>query len=103
MPTGALPSTASRTTSALRPAGAFRLLAAFSREQSDPGRFYPLLARDSVALVERHMALGGRRSWTSAAARGTSPPPSAIAAPSACWSSRIPASCTGTVPLARPA
>ena len=61
MPTGALPSTASRTTSALRPAGAFRLLAAFSREQSDPGRFYTLLARDSVALVERHMALGGRQ------------------------------------------
>jgi SAM-dependent methyltransferase len=55
MPTGALPSTTSGTTSALRPAGAFHLLAAFAREQSDPGRFYTLLARDSVALLERHI------------------------------------------------
>ena len=48
-------------TAALRPAGAFHLLAAFAREQSDPGRFYTLLARDSVALVERHMDLDGRQ------------------------------------------
>ena len=61
------------------------------REQSDPGRFYTLLARDSVALVARHTDSTGARSWTSAAARGTSPPRSAPAAPSACWSSRIPA------------
>ena len=44
-----------------RPVGAFRLLAAFAREQSDPGRFYTLLARDSVALVERHLDLDGRQ------------------------------------------
>ncbi len=61
MPADALPSTASATSSALRPAGAFRLLAAFAREQSDPGSFYRLLARDSVALVERHIRLDGRR------------------------------------------
>src|SRR6266699_2769814 len=66
MPSGPLPSTTSettsaRTTSALRPAGAFRLLAAFAHEQSDPGRFYTLLARDSVALVERHTELDGRQ------------------------------------------
>jgi SAM-dependent methyltransferase len=60
MPTDALPSAASGTGPAPRPAGAFRLLAAFAREQSDPGRFYTLLARDSVALVERHMHLDGR-------------------------------------------
>jgi SAM-dependent methyltransferase len=60
MPTDAFPCTGSGTTSALRPAGAFRLLAAFAREQADPVRFYTLLARDSVALMERHMPLDGR-------------------------------------------
>ena len=39
--------------------GAFRLLAAFRREQADPDTFYGLLARDSVALVARHARLGG--------------------------------------------
>ena len=47
--------------SAPGPVGALRLLAAFRREQSDPGRFYDLLARDSVALVARHIPLGGRQ------------------------------------------
>ncbi len=61
MPTDALPSTVSGGPPALRPAGAFRLLAAFTREQSDPDGFYTLLARDSVALVERHTDLAGRR------------------------------------------
>jgi hypothetical protein len=55
MPTGAVSSTTSGTRPALRPAGSFRLLAAFRREQSDPDHFYRLLARDSVAMVERHM------------------------------------------------
>ncbi|MBO0803956.1 MAG: class I SAM-dependent methyltransferase [Nocardiopsaceae bacterium] len=41
--------------------GAFRLFLAFLREQSDPDRFYGLLARDSVALVERHHPLDGAR------------------------------------------
>jgi SAM-dependent methyltransferase len=41
------------------PVGALRLLAAFRREQSDPDGFYSLLARDSVALVARHLQLGG--------------------------------------------
>ncbi|HEY2278658.1 MAG TPA: hypothetical protein VGI00_09905, partial [Streptosporangiaceae bacterium] len=45
----------------LRPVGAARLLAAFTAEQSDPARFYQLLARDSVALVERHAKLAGAR------------------------------------------
>jgi SAM-dependent methyltransferase len=53
--------TSARNTSALSPAGPVHLLAAFAREQSDPGRFYTLLARDSVALVESHMDLDGRR------------------------------------------
>ena len=60
MPTDALRCTGSGTTSALRPAGALRLLAAFAREQSDPGGFYTLLARDSIALMERHMPLDRR-------------------------------------------
>lgn len=38
-----------------------RLFSAFLREQSDPDRFYGLLARDSVALVERHVALDKAR------------------------------------------
>ena len=41
------------------PVGALRLLAAFRREQSDPGSFYGLLARDSVALLARHARLAG--------------------------------------------
>src|ERR1700761_7529036 len=45
----------------LRPVGAVRLLAAFTAEQSDPDRFYSLLARDSIALVERHAPLAGAR------------------------------------------
>jgi len=61
MPADAPPSTASATMPPLRPAGAFRLLRAFTSEQSDPNRFYSLLATDSVALVERHTALEGRR------------------------------------------
>lgn len=60
MPTDALPSAASGTTPPSRPAAPFRLLAAFAREQADPDSFYTLLARDSVALVERHMNLDGR-------------------------------------------
>jgi SAM-dependent methyltransferase len=39
--------------------GAFRLLAAFRREQEDPASFYRLLARDSVALVARYARLDG--------------------------------------------
>ncbi len=61
MPGDALPSTASGPTSALRPVGALSLLSAFAHEQSDPGRFYTLLAQDSVALLERHLPLAGRR------------------------------------------
>ena len=45
----------------LRPVGAVRLLSAFTAEQSDPARFYRLLARDSIALVERHAKLAGAR------------------------------------------
>jgi SAM-dependent methyltransferase len=60
MPTDALPLTASAPAPAPRPVGAVRLLAAFTREQSDPGRFYDLLARDSIAQVERHIGLDGR-------------------------------------------
>ena len=45
----------------LRPVGAVRLLSAFTGEQSDPARFYTLLAQDSVALVERHTPLAGAR------------------------------------------
>ena len=33
--------------------------AAFRREQADPDTFYSLLARDSVALVARHIQLSG--------------------------------------------
>ena len=36
------------------------LLRAFRREQTDPARFYGLLARDSVALLGRHGSLRGR-------------------------------------------
>jgi SAM-dependent methyltransferase len=60
MPTDALPSVPSGTV-APGPVGSFRLLAAFLREQADPDQFYNLLARDSVALVERHARLGGSR------------------------------------------
>jgi SAM-dependent methyltransferase len=45
----------------LRPVGAVRLLSAFAAEQSDPNRFYTLLAQDSIALVERHTSLAGAR------------------------------------------
>jgi SAM-dependent methyltransferase len=62
MPADASPSTASASTPLpLHPVGAFRLLAAFTGEQSDPNRFYSLLAQDSVALIERHTRLDGRR------------------------------------------
>ena len=61
MPADAPPSTASVTQPALRPVGAYRLLKAFLAEQSDPDRFYGLLARDSVALLERHIGLDGCR------------------------------------------
>lgn len=61
MPADAPPSTASATPPRLRPVGAFRLLKAFTGEQSDPDRFYSLLATDSVALIERHTTLDGRR------------------------------------------
>ena len=60
MPPDAPPSTISgghrrsRFSGPLRPVGAVRLLSAFTGEQSDPARFYTLLAQDSVALVERH-------------------------------------------------
>jgi SAM-dependent methyltransferase len=37
----------------------WRLFAAFRVEQSDPHRFYGLLARDSMALIERHHVLDG--------------------------------------------
>ena len=60
MPTDAPPSAPSATV-APGPVGALRLLAAFLREQADPEQFYGLLARDSVALVERHVRLGGSR------------------------------------------
>jgi SAM-dependent methyltransferase len=60
MPTDALPLTAAATSPAPRPVGALRLLTAFAREQADPARFYALLARDSIAQVERHTALDGR-------------------------------------------
>jgi SAM-dependent methyltransferase len=59
MPTDALP--AASATSASGRVGAFRLLTAFLREQSDPEEFYGLLARDSVALVARHIQLRGSR------------------------------------------
>jgi SAM-dependent methyltransferase len=63
MPTDAPPSVPSVPSAATAPGpvGAFRLLAAFRREQADPDRFYGLLARDSVALVARHARLGGRQ------------------------------------------
>jgi SAM-dependent methyltransferase len=61
MPADALSSAppAPPATKAPGPVGALRLLAAFRREQSDPDGFYGLLARDSVALVARHIQLGG--------------------------------------------
>jgi SAM-dependent methyltransferase len=59
MPADALP--AASATRASGRVGAFRLLTAFLREQSDPEEFYGLLARDSVALVERHIRLAGSR------------------------------------------
>ena len=61
MPADALSSVPSATsaTTASGPVGARRLLAAFRREQADPGSFYGLLARDSVALVARHAPLAG--------------------------------------------
>lgn len=46
-----------RVTDGLR--RSWRLFAAFRVEQTDPGRFYGLLARDSIELIERHHALGG--------------------------------------------
>jgi SAM-dependent methyltransferase len=61
MPTDALPPTASATAPPPRPVGGLRLLTAFAREQSDPSRFYTLLAQDSIALVEQHIGLAGRR------------------------------------------
>lgn len=48
-------------TMAPQPVGAVRLFSAFLREQSDPDYFYGMLARDSVALVERHVALENTR------------------------------------------
>jgi SAM-dependent methyltransferase len=60
MPTDA-PSSVPSTTAAAGPVGAFRLLMAFLREQTDPDQFYGLLARDSVALVERHTRLQNSR------------------------------------------
>ena len=63
MPPDAPPSTVSggprSALEALRPVGAVRLLSAFAGEQSDPNRFYTLLAQDSIALVERHTSLTG--------------------------------------------
>ena len=58
MPADAL-SSAPSVAVAPDPVGAFRLLAAFRREQADPGSFYGLLARDSVALIARHARLPG--------------------------------------------
>jgi SAM-dependent methyltransferase len=58
MPADALSSAPPATTAPV-PVGALRLLTAFRREQSDPGGFYGLLARDSVALVARHVRLDG--------------------------------------------
>lgn len=43
------------------PVGAVRLFSAFLREQSDPDFFYGLLARDTAALLERHIPLKGAR------------------------------------------
>ena len=60
MPTEA-PSSVPSATDAPGNVGAFRLLTAFLREQEDPDLFYGLLARDSVALVERHARLAGSR------------------------------------------
>ena len=61
MPADALSSAPSAPTATIAPGpvGAFRLLAAFRREQADPDSFYSLLARDSVALVARHIQLSG--------------------------------------------
>ena len=65
MPPDAPPSSVSRGPRSgpgpLRPVGAVRLLSAFTGEQSDPARFYTLLAQDSIALVERHTSLTGAR------------------------------------------
>jgi SAM-dependent methyltransferase len=60
MPTDA-PSSVPPAAEAPGTVGAFRLLTAFLREQEDPDRFYGLLARDSVALVERRARLAGSR------------------------------------------
>jgi SAM-dependent methyltransferase len=60
MPADAL-SSAPSVAVAPDPVGAFRLLAGFRREQSDPESFYSLLARDSIALVARHARLAGSR------------------------------------------
>ncbi len=84
MPINALPLTASAAAPAPRPVGSVRLLAAFAHEQSDPGRFCSLLARDSIAQVERHIGLAGRLVVDVAVSRATSPRRSATAAPSAC-------------------
>ena len=46
------------------------LFQAFRVEQSDPARFYGLLARDSVALVARHQRLPGARVLDVGAGRG---------------------------------
>jgi SAM-dependent methyltransferase len=61
MPGDALSSVSSAppATLAPEPVGSLRLLAAFRHEQADPGTFYDLLARDSVALVARHTPLDG--------------------------------------------
>jgi SAM-dependent methyltransferase len=63
MPADAFPSappaTAPSPATGPGPVGGLRLLAAFRREQADPGSFYGLLARDSVALVARHAPLRG--------------------------------------------
>ena len=63
MPADALPSAPTAVSAAPEPGpvGSLRLLTAFRREQSDPGTFYRLLARDSVALVARHARLDESR------------------------------------------
>ena len=101
MPADALPSAPSAP--ARPPHGArsarfacWRRSGASSRTRSG---FYGLLARDSVALVERHTPAGrepgrGRRRRRAV----TSPTRSASTAPGACWSSRTPPSCTPAAP-----
>lgn len=61
MPPDVLPGSASLGTTASGPVGAFRLFSAFRREQSDPDMFYGLLARDTAAILERHIRLDGAR------------------------------------------